>query len=102
MIQKKEHDARLKLYNQGLSDVEMGRFLFLAPSILRYWRQRNGLPPNLKFPRLTKAEQKTIWKMYREGKSDCAIGREIGRPASTICDWRKRNKLHTNYRRGQK
>jgi orotate phosphoribosyltransferase-like protein len=34
------------LYRQGLSDAEIGRELHIRRQLVRYWRLRQGLPPN--------------------------------------------------------
>jgi hypothetical protein len=34
------------LYRQGLSDAEIGRELHIRKQLVRYWRLRQGLPPN--------------------------------------------------------
>ena len=102
MIPREEHEARLKLYNQGLNDTEMGHALYLSPATVHRWRRINGLPSNFKSPRMTGAELEEIWRMYRAGETDWRIGKATGRPASTIYNWRKRNGLPKNSPKGRK
>jgi orotate phosphoribosyltransferase-like protein len=40
------NDEIAALYSQGLSDAEIGRELHIRKQLVRYWRLRQGLPPN--------------------------------------------------------
>ena len=41
-----DHDKRLELYRQGLTDREIAERLNYSRSTIRGWRERNGLPMN--------------------------------------------------------
>jgi hypothetical protein len=40
------HSVIETLYRQGLNDAEIGRELHIRKQLVRYWRLRQGLPPN--------------------------------------------------------
>lgn len=42
-LSKEEHNERLKLYNQGLSDIDIAKKLNLTRGKINYWRRMNNL-----------------------------------------------------------
>ena len=42
-LSEKEHKKRYKLFEQGLSDREMGEILGVHPNTIKEWRFRNNL-----------------------------------------------------------
>ena len=47
-LSDKKTQERLDLYNQGLSDYDIGTLMNVAQSAICYWRKRKGLPANHK------------------------------------------------------
>ena len=47
-LSDKNNQDRLDLYNQGLSDYEIGKIMNIAQSAIYYWRKRKGLFANYK------------------------------------------------------
>lgn len=102
MLTDKENEQRMALYQKGLNDKEIGDRLFLTPTTIVYWRQKNGLHPNMARNNLTERELEIMERMYRARASDSQIANEIGRCVSTVRSWRRRNDLPGNFGRGGK
>ena len=43
-ITEEEHKKRLELYEDGYSDVEIGKILYVSSSAIYNWRKKNKLP----------------------------------------------------------
>lgn len=102
MLTREENRRRMELYRKGMNDAEIGATLFLTPTTIVYWRQKNGLPPNRPRDTLTKQDLEIMERMYQARASDSQIAKEIGRCVSTIRSWRQRNGLPGNYGKGGK
>jgi len=96
--------GRMRLYNEGLNDLEIGRRLKITRSAIYVWRKKRGLKSN--FPcggqRLNKDKEERRMKLYNEGLNDTEIGKKLRITPATIQAWRKSRKLPTMYVRGSK
>lgn len=98
-ITEQDHAARLALYQQGMTDAQIGAKLFLSKNAVFSWRRVNGLPAH-KSSRAVDHGQ--IIAMYQRGMNDCEIGEAVGKPRQCISKWRKRNGLPANAKPGEK
>jgi DNA-binding NarL/FixJ family response regulator len=48
MLPPEEHQRRLELYNQGLTDAAIAEKLFISSTVIFRWRKNNGLAANAK------------------------------------------------------
>lgn len=89
-----EHIKRRELYDQGLSDPELSKALFICENAVRYWRetQTPPLPPNTKKnTRLAVREQ-----LYTTGMTDQEICKAQRCSKMAIRDWRIKRGLPQN------
>lgn len=97
MLTAQEQEKRFKLYNQGLTDHQIGKLVFVTPSAIYHWRKKNNLKVNKAFKEkeerklrkekaelLIKQRNKERIKLYNQGLKDVEI-------ASTISRWRRKN-----------
>ena len=87
--------VRMKLYNEGLNDSEMGRRLKVDRTTIQAWRTRRGLKSNFSHsgPRLSKDEEEERMKLYRKGLINGKIGEKLKLTTSAISAWRTSRKL---------
>lgn len=102
MISRQDHEKCMALYNQGLSDQEIGEKLYLSYATIAYWRKINGLPSNSEHRRITPGMEAEMLRMYQDGMSDGQISQESGMKKATVVSWRRRNGLPGNYGKGGK
>lgn len=97
-LKKREFDEKkaMKLYEQGLTDVEIGKELGRSTTTIYNWRTRAGLNANRVTTRLQKEKQELRVKLYREGAPDRQIADETGTTLSTVRAWRQYHKLPAN------
>lgn len=96
-IKKKEHKKRLKYYNKGLNDFEIGEKVGLSKEGIYNWRKRNDLPSNYK-KNLDKNYEKRL-ELYNEGLNDKEIAEKVDLSKYGVRSWRYRNNLPSNYRK---
>ena len=79
----------LKLYNVGMSDVQVARELNVSSSTIWRWRTELNLPANgtVSADRLA---------LYNQGLSDVEIAKREGVSPSAICLWRRYYGLKSN------
>lgn len=96
-LSKEEHQKRLKLYNEGLTDNEIANERNVSTSSIYTWRTNNELPNNYS----KKLEQKNNKRMelYNKGLYDKEIAKILNEDNTTICHWRKDNNLESNYKK---
>ena len=87
-ISAAQHDQRIKLYEQGLNDREIGERMSLHQATIWSWRQRHGLPRHVK--------QDLRPELYRQGLSDSEIAAALGVEAKGVAVWRNTNYLRAN------
>jgi len=87
---------RLKLYKQGLSDVEIADIQGLTVSAIANWRGKNRLHTNSKPNKLSDAENKTRMELYKQGLFDKDIAEKLNLTRQTVLEWRKIRKLPSN------
>lgn len=95
-----EHARRNKLYESGLSDVEMALICFVCVNAIRYWREKHNpkLPPNA--PKQEKATERLL--LYSSGLSDIEIAKAQQCSKMAIRDWRKKRNLPQNKKEKEK
>ena len=82
MISPEEHEERLALYRQGLSDREIGKRLYLNNTTIFMWRKISHLPANHpRVPHLPPEEEQRRLEAYRRGHAnrEMAAGRRLTR-----------------------
>jgi len=108
-----EQEQRFRLYNQGLTDPQIGKIVFATPGAIYHWRKKNKLKAN----RMVKAEQKREkerrikrekaeslrkrqheerMRLYKQGLSDIEIAKFLNYHRDTIAIWRRKNGLKAN------
>lgn len=102
MISRQDHEKRMALYNQGLSDQEIGEKLYLSYATIAYWRKINGLPSNSEHRRITPDMEAEMLRMHQDGMSDGQISQESGMKKATVVSWRRRRGLAANFRQGER
>lgn len=98
MLTKQEREERLKLYNEGLSDREIGERLYIGENAVRYWRKKNNLPTHFRSRSLGKEylpggiyyERMELW---RQGLSEKEIAERQGVSVKVIHSWRTNRHL---------
>jgi len=86
-----EEARRMKLYNQGLSDTEIGEVLGMTTSGVCCWRNSRGLPANRGKRSVREQDLATYerrLKMYHAGVSCREIARREGVTIGAIYNWR--------------
>ena len=108
-----EQEIRFKLYNQGLTDPEIGKIVFITPSAIYHWRKKNKLKANgiqkskektnekrklrkEKAELLTKQRDEERMSLYNQGLNDVEIAHLLNYHKTTIFHWRKRIGLKSN------
>lgn len=86
-------EERMKLYEQGLSDVAIAEKQEVCLTTIYYWRQSRNLDPNP-----TESERMNTIRMryYRQGMTDREIAEIMETSYNAIRSWRQRNKLPVN------
>ena len=67
-ISDKEHERRLKLYNQGYNDKEIGKILKVSSRVIYYWRKKHSLSHNYEpeYQSITDKKHNEIQKYYNQ------------------------------------
>ena len=93
----KEHDQKLELYNQGLTDLEIAQQTNTSISNVNTWRRTHKLPLiKSNGSKLSEEEEQKRLYFYNKGFSDTDIALKCGVTISAICAWRKDRKLKNN------
>ncbi len=98
-----EHNARMALYEQGLTDEEIGEMLFLSRKAVFAWRKKNGLPAhgNIRRRPLDQNQDKALL-LYQQGLRDKEIAEVFGVHRSTVAARRIKQGLPINSSTGIK
>lgn len=97
MISPEEHEERLALYRQGLSDREIGKRLYLNNTTIFMWRKINHLPANHpRVPYLPMEEEQRRMEAYRKGLTNKEMAAELGLTRECVRDWVARRGLKGN------
>lgn len=109
MLTAQEQEKRFELYNQGLTDPQIGKLLFVTPSAIYHWRKKNKLKVNRiskveeerklrkeKAELLKKQRNEERMRLYNKGLSDNVIAHLLNCHKTTIFQWRKRMGLKRN------
>ena len=86
-----EEARRMKLYNQGLNDIEIGEAVGMTNSGVCCWRSSRGLPANRGKRSVRERDLATYerrLKMYHAGVSCREIARREGVTIGAIYNWR--------------
>ena len=95
--------VRMKLYEEGLNDLEIGRKLKLTRSAIQAWRQKRGFKSNFSRggQRLSEDEEEKRMKLYEEGLNDLKIGKKLKLTGGAISAWRTSRKLPSTISRSK-
>lgn len=95
---KDSEENRMKLYKEGLSDMEIARIFNLHYSTIHKWRMLKNLPPNINRQLTAERQEKESQRMelYEKGLTDKEISQRLGTDVGTISTWRIRRKLPVN------
>lgn len=91
-ITEKKLKERIKLYNEGLSDVEIAEKQKVNPTSIWHWRRKRGLVANKAYEDVRKAR----FKLYNQGLTDKEIAIQLNETPSAIGAWRVREGLEPN------
>lgn len=70
MLTAQEQEKRFELYNQGLTDHQIGKLVFVSSSAIYHWRKKNKLKVN----RISKAKEK---RKLRKEKAELLKNNEM-------------------------
>lgn len=106
-LSEKEEKERMKLYKQGLSDVQIANILGLTKTTILRWRKIRGLQRNYK-PRfqpgnqfgslgvLPKEEHELRMSLYKKGLVDEKVANLCYVSRDAIYQWRRKYNLPAN------
>lgn len=92
-------EERMKLYEQGLSDVMIAEKQGVCLTTIYYWRQVRNLDPN---PTESERVNEIRMRLYEQGLTDSEIAKITDTTYNAIGAWRRRNHLPINERAGDK
>lgn len=81
MPSKINTEEALQLYRQGMSDGDIARHFGVTQSGATYWRQRQGLKPNVAAtsqPPLSDQQRRLMRKLLRQGDTVDQVARAVG------------------------
>ncbi len=94
LLSADEHEARMALYEQGLTDEEIAAERWVTKESICGWRTKRRLPSNgKKGGHLPKEKHNARMALYEQGLTDEKIAAELSMSKSAICCWRKKNGL---------
>ena len=96
---KLDHEAAMKLYEEGLNDAEIARRLGCSYTRVQNWRKLNKLKSNARNGHRAVVDTVRAQEMYHEGLSDTAIGKALGCSTETVRRWRIDHGLKANERK---
>lgn len=92
-----------QLYDEGLSDRQIGEEVNRSSTAVRLWRIKEGLGCNNAAGRQAEQEAKALHRekkrLYDQGLLDAEIGEKVGRAKTTVKRWRLAMGLESNYTR---
>jgi len=94
LLTRKEQRQRIKLYNRGLNDSEIGYKLDRTKEAIRAWRIKNELHSNN--PVTTPKILRRRLKRWRKGWTDRQIAEREDCAIMNVVVWRARNRLNPN------
>jgi DNA-binding transcriptional regulator YiaG len=92
-------EERMKLYEQGLSDVMIAEKQGVCLTTIYYWRQVRNLDPN---PTESERVNEIRMRLYEQGLTDSEIAKITNTTYNAVGAWRRRNHLPINERTGDK
>ena len=96
VVSNAERKEFRRLYDLGLSDVEIAKKTGRSDSAVNHWRKTEGLAPiGRTGPKIT-IDYKFMRKLYDEGKTDHEISKELKCHKSSVTLWRRKEKLPFN------
>ena len=91
-------EERMKLYEQGLSDVMIAEKQGVCLTTIYYWRQVRNLDPN---PTESERVNEIRMRLYEQGLTDSEIAKITNTTYNAVGAWRRRNHLPINERKGE-
>lgn len=106
-LSEEEEKKRFDLYNQGMSDAEIAKRVYVVKNVIQRWRTRRGLSPNAPkgFQKgnkcgclgiLSEVKENKRRDLLKRGLNDTQIARIVGVENSTISQWRRSRGLPSN------
>lgn len=86
-------EERMKLYEQGLSDVMIAKKQGVRLTTIYKWRETRNLDPN---PTESERVNEIRMGLYEQGLTDSEIAKITDTTYNAIRSWRQRNKLPVN------
>ena len=86
-------DNRLELYNDGMTDRQIGFTLNIPVSTITSWRYRSKLPVNIEKRMITHEE---YMELYEQNLNDQEIADKLGIFPSRVLNWRNKRHLLQN------
>ncbi len=101
LLSAEEHEARMALYEQGMTDEEIAAERWVTKEAICGWRIKRRLPSNgKKGHHLTEEKHNARLELYMQGLSDERIADELYVTKNAILVWRQRHGLPAQkYRR---
>ena len=101
-LTQEENERRILLYDQGLSDCEIGRVLGRNSSTIWVWRKRSKLPAKREHHGrrpLPNEEESRRLQAHEKGLSDSELARELNVTIFGVRSWRRSRNLagHPKY-----
>lgn len=106
-LSEEEEKKRLDLYNQGMSDAQIAKRVYVEKNAIQHWRKRRGFPPNAPkgfqkgnkygcMGRLSEVKENKRCMLLCRGLNDTQIAGIVGVENSTISQWRRSRGLPSN------
>lgn len=94
ILTPEEHDERLRLYKQGLTDHEIAAILYLEPSTIYGWRKKrgykaNGHGGNRPISHDEHQRRLVIWKKNETATLE-ELGKKMGLSRAGVRNWMKK------------
>jgi transcriptional regulator with XRE-family HTH domain len=96
ILSKEEHEKRMNLYNQGLSDGLIAKYRGVKRSAINQWRNKNNLKPHYSgrhYNDISEEENKKRMNLYNQGLTDKQCAEKLGLTKDGFNQWRRGKNL---------